>query len=103
MADKYHTSTRRIYEIWKRHAQGLSQRKQQISDPFTTNPASGIDEHYVHSRHKALCRADNQNILQSEIKEEPIAKTVGAELVNKLYSRRMEIKKALREAEKLIK
>ncbi|CAG8459584.1 7182_t:CDS:1 [Ambispora leptoticha] len=30
MADKYDTSTRRIYEIWKRHAQGLSLRKQQI-------------------------------------------------------------------------
>ncbi|CAG8627710.1 2115_t:CDS:1, partial [Ambispora gerdemannii] len=30
MTDKYDTSTRRIYEIWKRHAQGLSLRKQQI-------------------------------------------------------------------------
>ncbi|CAG8566285.1 7572_t:CDS:2 [Diversispora eburnea] len=30
MADKYETSTRRIYEIWKRHAQGLPLRKQQI-------------------------------------------------------------------------
>ncbi|CAG8795966.1 5512_t:CDS:1, partial [Racocetra fulgida] len=25
MVDKYGTSTRRIYEIWKRHAQGLPQ------------------------------------------------------------------------------
>ncbi|CAG8676689.1 5870_t:CDS:1, partial [Acaulospora morrowiae] len=30
MADKYDTSTRRIYEIWKRHAQELPLRKQQI-------------------------------------------------------------------------
>nr|CAG8667541.1 5487_t:CDS:2 [Entrophospora candida] len=30
MVDKYGTSTRRIYEIWKRHAQGLPQRKQQM-------------------------------------------------------------------------
>ncbi|RHZ62179.1 hypothetical protein Glove_343g16 [Diversispora epigaea] len=30
MADKYDTSTRKIYEIWKRHAQGLPLRKQQI-------------------------------------------------------------------------
>ncbi|CAG8645389.1 5126_t:CDS:1, partial [Dentiscutata heterogama] len=30
MVDKYSTSTRRIYEIWKRHAQGLPQRKQQM-------------------------------------------------------------------------
>ncbi|CAG8608446.1 12896_t:CDS:2 [Ambispora leptoticha] len=29
-ADKYDTSTCRIYEIWKRHAQGLPLRKQQI-------------------------------------------------------------------------
>ncbi|CAG8639220.1 11469_t:CDS:2 [Acaulospora morrowiae] len=30
MVDRYSTSTRRIYEIWKRHAQGLPQRKQQM-------------------------------------------------------------------------
>ncbi|KAF0552241.1 hypothetical protein F8M41_022201 [Gigaspora margarita] len=30
MADKYSTSTRRIYEIWKRHAEGIPLRKQQI-------------------------------------------------------------------------
>ena len=29
MADKHHTPTRRFYEIWRRHAQDLSQRKQQ--------------------------------------------------------------------------
>ncbi|CAJ0911460.1 37_t:CDS:2 [Entrophospora sp. SA101] len=30
MADKYKTSTRRVYEIWKRHAKGLPLRKQQM-------------------------------------------------------------------------
>ena len=30
MAYKYSTSTRRIYEIWKRHAEGLPLRKQQL-------------------------------------------------------------------------
>jgi hypothetical protein len=30
MADKYSTSTRRIYEIWKRHAEGIPLRKQQL-------------------------------------------------------------------------
>ncbi|CAG8736344.1 14980_t:CDS:2 [Acaulospora morrowiae] len=29
MADRYSTSTRRIYEIWKRHAEGIPLRKQQ--------------------------------------------------------------------------
>ena len=30
MAYKYSTSTRRIYEIWKRHAEGIPLRKQQL-------------------------------------------------------------------------
>ncbi|CAG8657984.1 9390_t:CDS:1, partial [Ambispora gerdemannii] len=30
MAYKYSTLTRRIYEIWKRHAEGLLLRKQQL-------------------------------------------------------------------------
>ncbi|RIB11816.1 hypothetical protein C2G38_2202423 [Gigaspora rosea] len=30
MANRYSTSTRRIYEIWKRHAEGIPLRKQQL-------------------------------------------------------------------------
>ncbi|CAG8851374.1 11665_t:CDS:1, partial [Racocetra persica] len=30
MAYKYSTSTRRIYKIWKRHAEGIPLRKQQL-------------------------------------------------------------------------
>ncbi|CAH1766932.1 10672_t:CDS:1 [Entrophospora sp. SA101] len=41
MVDRYSTSTRRIYEIWKRHAQGLPQRKQQmIQNTFPSEIAS---------------------------------------------------------------
>ena len=41
MVDKYGTSIRRIYEIWKSHAQGLPQRKQQmIQNTFPSEIAS---------------------------------------------------------------
>ncbi|CAJ0889749.1 12279_t:CDS:1 [Entrophospora sp. SA101] len=42
MADKYYTSTRRIYEIWKRHAQGLPLRKQQMIHSQSTQIRSAI-------------------------------------------------------------
>ncbi|KAF0513112.1 hypothetical protein F8M41_017822 [Gigaspora margarita] len=44
MARKYKTSTRRIYEIWKLHAQGLFLHKQQIIQNVGSSKAVPISK-----------------------------------------------------------
>ena len=97
MANKYRTSTRRIYEIWRRHAQGLSQRKQQISDPFTTNSTNRVNEHGINSNNKPYYIS----------LEDLVSEIVGAKFVDDLYTRlkkdRMDIEKAIHETEELMR
>ncbi|CAH1769539.1 8814_t:CDS:1 [Entrophospora sp. SA101] len=53
MVDKYGTSTHRIYEIWKRHAQGLPQCKQQmIKNTFSSEIVSMSENNITNERIK---------------------------------------------------
>ncbi|RIB11456.1 hypothetical protein C2G38_2203381 [Gigaspora rosea] len=74
IARKYKTSTRRIYEIWKLHAQGLLLRKQQIIQnvgSFKAVPISKnniLDEQTKKRRSKSICMpdlsSDSKNLIE---------------------------------------
>ena len=59
MARKYKTSTRRIYEIWKLHAQGLSLCKQQIIQNTISSEIVTMSENNI---------SDNQLLLVYALK-----------------------------------
>ena len=75
----------------------LLQCKQQTSDSFTTNSASKVNEHDINSNHQSIF------IFHSKNEEDLVSETVGAKLVDDLYTLlekdRMEIEKAIHETE----
>ena len=103
MADKYSTSTRRIYEIWKRHAEGIPLRKQQLihsvvsSEIMSENNTSDRKSKKRKSGTRPIQISNSvdemDNLLQSN---DPLG------LQAKLIQNRKEIEEAKRESKRIL-
>ncbi|CAG8608603.1 12461_t:CDS:1 [Acaulospora morrowiae] len=67
MADRYSTSTRRIYEIWKRHAQGLPQRKQQMIQNIFFSEIASMPRNNISNERTKKKKSSSKSIHSSHL------------------------------------
>ncbi|CAG8523743.1 15615_t:CDS:2 [Gigaspora rosea] len=94
IARKYETSTRRIYEIWKLHAQGLPLRKQQIIQNVGSSKAvpisknNTLDGQTKKRRSKSVCMpdlpSDSKDLIEKTNKEMEKVRVQGRTLTSQL-------------------
>ncbi|CAG8528340.1 10880_t:CDS:1 [Scutellospora calospora] len=67
IVDKYNTSTRRIYEIWKRYAQGLPQHKQQIIQNTFSSEIASMPKNNISNEWTKKKRSSSKSIYFSHL------------------------------------
>ncbi|CAG8652910.1 8763_t:CDS:1 [Gigaspora rosea] len=103
MANRYSTSTRRIYEIWKRHAEGIPLRKQQLIHSVVSSEIMSKNNTSDRKSKKRNPGSSSRSVWVSDSVNIPIKKVVEMDdLQARLAQNRKEREEAKRETKRVL-